>query len=222
MAPLQGSRLAAIGGMVFVVGSLVSAFIVSPPPSPDDPSAKFLSYYSDHRTVLLVQALIGAGAISPAFLYVAGLWNVLRRNEREGGVLGAAAVFSLVGALGVIAIATSWPGALAFLAEGNGLDENSARTLSLISTLLAIGIFALVAGANGFTGWRLLQGTELPRWLGWVGLVGAVLALLGMCSVAKSGIFEPFGFFTFLAFLTFLGYIAIISVLMWMRAKPAA
>jgi hypothetical protein len=52
MGTLNGQRLAGAAGIVFVVATLVSGFMVAPPPSPDESGVKFLTYYSDHRTVL--------------------------------------------------------------------------------------------------------------------------------------------------------------------------
>jgi hypothetical protein len=220
MATWNGQKLAGAAGVLFIVGTLVSAFIVSPPPSPDESAAKFLAYYSDHRTVLLVQMIIGLLAIIPAILFVAGLWNLLRSEEGEGGILATTAAIGFIIAGAVVTVATGWAGALGYLADGNGLDEGSARTLSLLGTVLCTsGIFVAFATTEAASGYLLLKGSALPKWLGWIGLAAAVIGLAGVFSVAKSGVFAPFGFFSFAAFLSFSAYVVIVSVFMWLRAK---
>jgi hypothetical protein len=218
MPTWNGQRLAGAAGLLFVLATLVSLFIVSPPPGADQPAAKFLTYYSDHRTVLMVQAIIGVLANIPALLFAGGLWSLLKRDEGEGAVLGTAAVFALIAAGAIIALMTSWPAGLAYLADGNGLDETSARTLTILSSLFSVGIFPMIASVNVFSGWRFLQGTTIPKWIGWVGLIAAILAVVGIFTFAKSGAFAPFGFFSFAAILSFLAYVAIISFFMGRRA----
>jgi len=220
MGTLNGQKLAGAAGILFVAATLVSAFIVSPPPSPDESAAKFLAYYSDHRTVLLVQMLIGLLANIPAFLFVAGLWNLLRRDEAEGGILATAAAVAFIVGGAVITVATGWTGALGYLGDGNGLDEGSARTLSLLGTIgCSSGIFAAFATTEAASGYILLKGSTVPKWLGWIGLAAAVLAVVATFSVAKSGAFAPFGFFTFAGFLSLSAYVVLVSFFMWQRAK---
>lgn len=218
MASWSGQKWAGAAGLLFVVILVVSSFIVPPPPSADDSPAKFLDYLSDHRTLLLVQAIMGVIADIPGILFAAGLWNLLKRDEPEGDVFGTAAVLAFVALGAVVTICLAWTGGLAYLADGNGLDENSARTLSNLSAILALGIFSFMTASNAFSARRLLQSTATPRWVGWMGCAAAVLAAFGMFAVAKSGLFAPFGIGQFVPFLFFVAYVAVISVFMWRRA----
>jgi hypothetical protein len=221
MGTWNGQKLAGAAGVVFIVATLVSAFIVSPPPSPDESAAKFVEYYSDNRTVLLVQMIIAVLADIPAFLFIAGFWQLLRREEGEAGILATATVVAFIVGGAVVTVASGWLGALAYLGDGNGLDEGSARTLSLLGTLSTTsGIFAAFAATEAASGYVLLKGTVLPKWLGWIGLAAAVLALVAVFAVAKSGDwFIPFGIFSFAGFLSFSAYVVLVSVFMWLRPK---
>lgn len=220
MGTWNGQKLAGAAGVLFIVATLVSALVVSPPPAPDKAASEFLEYYADNRTILLVQMMIGLLANIPAFLFIAGFWNLLRRDEGDGGILATAAVLGFIVAGAVVTIATGWLGALGYLGDGNGLEESDARTLSLLGTVLCTsGIFVSFATTEAASGYLLLKGSVLPKWLGWVGLVAAVIALVAVFSVAQSGVFAPFGFFSFAAFLSFSAYVVLVSVFMWLRAK---
>jgi hypothetical protein len=220
MASWNGQRLAGAAGIVFIVLTLIGAFIVSPPPSADESPAKFLEYFDDNRSVLLVQMILGFAGVIPAILFISGFWNLLRGDEAAGGIFATAAAIGFVLAGAVVLVATGWIGALGYLGDGNGLEEGDARTLSLLgSVLCGSAIFVSFATFEGSSALVLLKGSVLPKWLGWVGLVVGVLGLVGVFSVAKDGAFAPFGPASFLAFLSFSAYVVLVSVFMWLRAK---
>ena len=82
------------------------------------------------------------------------------------------------------------------------------------------GIFVAFATSEAASGYLLLKGSIVPKWLGWIGLAAAVLGLVGVFSVARSGDwFIPFGIFSFAAFLSFSLYVLLVSLFMWLRAK---
>ncbi len=220
MAAWNGQKLAGAAGILFVVLTLVSAFIVSPPPSADESPAKFLEYFDDNRTVLLVQMIIGFIAAIPAVLFLSGFWNLVRGEEAEGGIFATTALVGFVLAGAVVLVATGWIGALGYLGDGNGLDEGNARTLSLLGSVLCnSAIFAGFATFEGGSALVLLNGSAFPKWLGWAGLVVSLLGLLGMFSIGREGFFAPFGPASFLAFLSFSAYVVLVSIFMWLRAK---
>lgn len=220
MGQWNGQKLAGAAGILFIIMTLVSAFIVSPPPSADESPAKFLEYFNDNRSVLLVQMLIGLFAVLPAILFISGVRNLLLSEEAEGGILTLSAVIGFILAGAVVLVATGWLGALGYLGDGNGLDESSARTLSLLGTVICnSAIFVAFATFEGASGYLLLNGVRLPKWLGWVGLAAGVLGVIGVFSVAKDGPFAPFDIASFAAFLSFSAYVLLVSIFMWLRAK---
>jgi hypothetical protein len=220
MGQWNGQKLAGAAGIAFIILTLVSAFIVSPPPSADESPAKFLEYFNDNRSVLLVQMIIGLFAVMPAILFLSGVRNLLLSEEAEGGILTLSAVIGFILAGAVVLVATGWLGALGYLGDGNGLDESSARTLSLLGTLVCnSAIFVGFATFEGASGYLLLKGTKLPTWLGWVGLAAGILGIVGIFSVAQDGPFAPFDIASFAAFLSFSAYVLLVSVFMWLRAR---
>lgn len=218
MAKWNGQKVAGASGVLFVVALLVSIFIAPLPPGFDEPPAKFLAYYVDHRSILLVQMIIGVLGNIPALVFAGGLWNFLRREEGEGGVFSGAAVFAFVFGGVLATVATCWPGAIAYLA-GNGLDESLARNLTAVSILLSPGIFSALSTMSATSGLVVLRNSVVPKWIGWVGLLAALLQLVAIFSVAKSGLFGPFGFFGFTGLLSFSAYVGLLSVFFGLRAK---
>ncbi len=221
MRSINGQRAAGAAGIVFIVLTLGSGFLVQPPPSASHPATKFFEYYNDNRNALLAQGIIAVLGNIPAFIFVGGLWSLLRREEGDGGVLGPAAIFAFVTLAAVATLASTWSMGIAMLADGNGLSEEMARTLGVVSTLVQPGLMSAMAPSAGISGYVLVRGTSLPRWIGIVGLVSAALGIVAIFGVATDGALAPFGLFSFGAFLVFSAYVVLLGVFMWLRS-PAA
>jgi hypothetical protein len=221
MGSINGQKLAGAAAVVFIAMTLISGFMVSPPPSPNESPAKFLEYYADHRNEILAQGIVALLANIPAFLFIAGFWNILRSEDRQGDVLATGSIFAIVAAGVLASLASAFAMGIAMSGDGNGLTEDSARTLGLISELVNPAIFSCMAPFALFSGWVLLRGERLPSWIGYVGIICGILLLAATFSVAMSGAFEPFGLLSFAGFLTLSLYAVLIGVFMWLRAEPA-
>lgn len=220
MGSWNAQRMAGGAGVLFIVLTLGCGFIVSPPPTADESPAKFLEFFADNRSALLIQMLIALVANIPAFVFASGFWTLLRREDKNGDLLATAAVIALIFGGVIAAISSGWLGALGYLGDGNGLDEGSARTLSLLGSVsTGSGLFVSFTAFAAASGLVLLRGSTLPKWLGWIGLVASVLGILAMCSVAQSGPFSPFQVIQFAGYLAFSLYVLLVSVFMWLRAK---
>ena len=220
MGSWNAQRLAGGAGVLFIVLTFGCGFIVSPPPTADESSAKFLAYFADNRSALLVQMVVALLADIPAFVFASGFWTLLRREDKDGDLLATAAIIALVFGGVIATINSGWTGALGYLGDGNGLEEGTARTLSLLGTVATTsGLFVSFAAFAAASGCVLLRGSTLPKWLGWIGLVASILAILGVCGLAQSGPFSPFEIVQFGAFVGFSLYVVLVSVFMWLRAK---
>lgn len=222
MATWNVGRVTGAAGVLAIVLVLGSAFMAPVPPSPDDPASKFLAYYTDHRSILLAQMMVGVVSNIPSLIFGGGLWRILRQEEGGDGFLAPTAVFAFLFAGAVATVATCWPGGVAYVAGNASLDEASARNFSLISILLSPGIFSAFGTFSATAGLVVLRGATFPRWLGWLGVVAGIVGFLAMFSVAKSGLFVPFGPFMFAGLLASCLYILVLSVFIWLRAKPVA
>lgn len=218
MASINGQKAAGAAGVLFIALTLAAGFLVQPPPTASHSPAKFFEYYNDNRNALLAQGIIAVLANIPAFVFVGGLWTLLRREEGDAGVLAAAAIFAFVVLDGIATLASAWSMGIAALADGNGLTEEMSRTLGVVSTMVQSGLMSAMAPAAGISGYILTRGTTMPRWIGFIGLLGAVLGVIAIFGVANDGAFTPFGLFSFGAFLAFSAYVIVLGVFMWLRA----
>ncbi len=209
-------RLAGISGLVFAIATLAGAFMAPIPPDLTAAPAKFLTYYIDHRSLLLAQELIGILTAVPAFLFLGGLWHRLRAADGEQGILAPAAIAAF-GCLVVMAvIGSAWPGAVAYLA-GNGLDESSAKSLTVLSLVIGNATFVPVAVLCLISGYLFaVRGatTGIPIWAGWLGILAGCVSFAAVFSVGSSALFRPFGVVAIAGFVAFNAYIAILSVFM--------
>src|SRR4051794_24177577 len=123
MGSLKVQQLAGIFGIAFVVMSVIGAAMVQPPPTLDHTAEKFATYYTDHRSRLLLQAIVSTLGIVPAFVYLGGLWRRLLTADGDDGVFALGALLAFVTALTMALFAGAGPGGLAMLAK-NGLDAD--------------------------------------------------------------------------------------------------
>lgn len=213
----NSQKIAGAAGVAFIVMTLASGFIVTPPPSPNESATKFLEYYTDHRNALLLQGIVALLANIPAFLFIAGLWNLLRKEEGENGILAPAAVFAFITAGAVTSVTAGLYLGIAIQAD-NGLTEELAKGLALVGILTNPALFSVMSAAAAASGYVLWRGSKMPNWLGWLGLVDGLVLLIATFSVATSGAFEPFGIFSFGGFLLLSVYGIVLGVFMWLRA----
>lgn len=221
MGSISGQKAAGAAGVLFILLTLVSSLLVEPPPSASKSAEKFFEYYNDNRNTLLAQGIIAVLGNIPVFIFLGGLWSLLRREEGDAGVLAPAALFAFVTLAAVATLASAWAMGIAALADGNGLTEEMARTLGVVSTLVQPGLMSAMAPAAGISGYVLMRGTSMPRWIGVIGLLSAALGVVAIFGVANDGAFQPFGVFSFGAFLVFSAFVVLLGVFMWLRAPKA-
>jgi hypothetical protein len=170
-------RLAALGGLGFLVASLASDLVIGPFPRPDAPPAQLASFYAAHH------AQVGTGglllALSGVFFVLFGLaiWARIRQTSASPLLAGLTVIATTLAALTTLASAGTYgvlgdiggqpavaPAALQAW-HIMGSDGSLADSASTFLFLLA------VAGAG-------ILARALPRWLAWTALLLAVLQLV--------------------------------------------
>jgi hypothetical protein len=170
-------RLAALGGLGFLVASLASDLVIGPFPRPDAPPAQLASFYAAHH------AQVGTGglllALSGVFFVLFGLaiWARIRQTSASPLLAGLTVIATTLAALTTLASAGTYGvlgdiGGQAAVAPAAlqawhimGSDGSLADSASTFLFLLA------VAGAG-------ILARALPRWLAWTALLLAVLQLV--------------------------------------------
>jgi hypothetical protein len=215
MGSLGSLRMAGIAGIVFAIGGAVAGSIAPIPPSASDPAAKFLEYYTEHRSAILAQGVMNLLLFIPATLFAAGLWRIL--GARDGNVLGVGAVLAFLATGAIAQICGAGFQALGWLSDGHGLQETSAKELSLLVGLMNQSLFGPIAAFSFASAAVVLSGNGLPRWVGWLGIVTGIVCVAALFGIADEGAFQPFGVVLLAGFIVVSLYAFVLSVVMVRR-----
>jgi hypothetical protein len=198
-------RIAALTGVAFVVVAIIGGIIGGEPPDAESPVQEIVDHYADNKTSIQVGAFVGVAAMVLLVFFGAYLRSVLSAAEGRGGILPA---LTLVGAA-IVAVGFAIDVTIT-VALTEAVDDIEPAAVQALQALWDNDFVPIVLGIIVFliaTGLSILRHGALPKWLGWVALV---LAVIG---------FTPIGFVAFLG--TGL-WIVIVSVLLAVRAQPAA
>jgi uncharacterized ion transporter superfamily protein YfcC len=187
--------------------ALVYAAVAVIPPPLDAPLAERAAWYAQHGASLAVGSYLLALPVPCFFLFIGGLFVILRRAGGDALAVTAAAAGT--------AAAMLWPlGALlaslgATIAQHGG-DAATVLALDGLAPLtLALGGLprATFLGAASLA---LLDGRFVPRWLGWAGLAIGVVNLVGSGLVVTVAVFPAL----ILGLVLFLLWVATLSMVL--------
>lgn len=202
---MSTERIAALTGVAFVALVVIGGIIAGEPPGADSSVQEIVDHYADNKTSIEVASFIGAAGLVLLVFFGAYLRTVLSTAAGRAGILPA---LTLVGAA-VIAVGFAIDLTIS-IALAEAVDDIEPAAVQALQALWDNDFVPIAIGALIFliaTGLSVVRHGALPRWLGWVALV---LAVIG---------FTPIGWVAFIG----LGiWIAIVSVLLAVRAQPAA
>jgi Domain of unknown function (DUF4386) len=211
-------RWGALGGILFVVLVLLSAFLPGSPPKTSDSTADMAKFIVDKGDEIRIAGYLGAIALLPFFWFLSSLWRMLRRDE--GGAPRLAVMAALggafsatVGALGGIVLA------LLPLVRSS-LDPGLLRTLFILSTNIAFmalfGIATLALSASVV----FIRSRGVPVWLGYLGILAGLVSWVGGgATVSTNDTLFTIGI---VGFLLATLWILILSIVMLRHAPEAA
>jgi hypothetical protein len=205
-------RWSALGGILFVVLVLASAFVPGSPPKPGDSAAKIAKFVADKGDEIRWAAYLGAIAAVPLFWFAGGVWRLLRRAEGGNPRLTVVAVLGLgfavlAGALGGVIL-----GALGIMGVSGSGGPSGTRFFYVLSfnvgALTSFGA-AVFVGAFSIV---IVRSAVLPTVMGWLGGLVAILFLIGGAVVASTR--DAFFTISFVSFIAFAVWVLIVSGLM--------
>jgi hypothetical protein len=205
-------RWSALGGILFVVLILISAFLPGSPPKTSDSPVKIAKFVSDHRDAIRSAAFVGALGTIALFWFLGAVWRILRRaeggNPRLAVVAVSGAIFaSVMGAIGAIILSTL---GLAGVAGSGG--ASGTKFFYVLSTNIGVSTALGIAVFLGAFCAVILRTGVFPKVLGWFGAVLALVAVAATASASSTD--DTFFVLSFVAFLGFSLWLLIISVLM--------
>jgi hypothetical protein len=167
-------RLAALGGLGFLVASLASDLVIGPFPRPDAPPAELASFYAAHH------AQVGTGglllALSGVFFVLFGLaiWARIRQASTSPLLASLTVIATTLAALTTLASA----GTYGVLGDIGGQPAVAPAALQAWHIMGSDG--SLAGSASTFLFLLAMAGAgilarALPRWLAWTALLLGVL-----------------------------------------------
>ena len=212
MEDSKWERWSALGGILFVVLIVVSAFMPGTPPKPSDSAAKIAKFFGDNGDAIRWAALVGAVGTIGLFWFLGGVWRVLRRAEggdpRLTVVAVAGAIFAAVmGAVGSITLS-----AVGIAGVSGSGGASGTKFFFVLATNLGVGTAIGIAVFLGAFSAVILHTGVFPKVLGWFGALLALVAVAATASVSSTR--DVFVVLGFVAFLGFGLWVLIISVMM--------
>jgi hypothetical protein len=211
-------RLAALGGVVFVVLFLIGLLAPGSPPTVDDSGAEVVEFFTDSRGAILFGTwLIGLGVI--ALLWFAASLVTAMREAGEAR-LATAAFGGLILGVAIAAMASLLQAGLAYSVAGE-IEPDEVRALyhlTVVANTLSGVIFAAfalaVAGATVRTGF-------LPRAWGWASGGVGLLFIVSATAWGRDGFWSPTGAIVIVVNITFVVWVAGTSVLHYREVSKA-
>ena len=204
-------KWAALGGVVFVVLTVIGAFIAGSPPKVSDPDGKIVKFTKDNQDALRVASYL-AGLGLAFFLFFLGAVGS-RLRQAGSGRLAATAVMGGVATAAIAAV---------------GYSINAYGALHPLESAGTFRLSTVVFGVLGFAAFVFTEATSivivrskfLPAWLGWFGGLVAHLWLVGGAAVSTED--DTIFAIGFVAFLAWALWLIVLSVMLFRTTDSAA
>ena len=223
MEDSKWERWSALGGILFIVLIVVSAFMPGTPPKTSDSAAKIAKFFGDNGDAIRWASFVGAVGTIGLFWFLGGVWRVLRRaeggNPRLTVVAVAGAIFaSVMGAVGSITLS-----AVAIAGVSGSGGASGTKFFYVLATNLGLAVVIGTAVFLAAFSVVILRTGIFPKLLGWFGALIAVVSVVSGGAVSSTR--DVFFNLSFVGFAGFALWLLIISVMMFMgkgSAAPAA
>jgi hypothetical protein len=209
----------ALGGIIFVVLSVVGALIGGALPSRTDPAAEIAEWFSDNDSAIQLGAFLTVVGVVGLAWWFGSLWRSLTTyddgSERIAVIALVGLVVSGVGAMGAFMVNAGAAATIDILGEGS----------AIFFSIASVG-YALGAMGNAITSLAVsahcLRSGFLPQAVGGFGVLVAVANAIASIGIASDA--EFFGIFGFISFLAFAAWILAVSVTLYQKigARQAA
>ncbi len=200
------SRIAAIGGFIFVVLIFLSIGLLgTDQPTLDDPIEDVVEYINEDAGMHRASTVFGVLVLPFVVVFFAGIVSKVRESDREHGEAWGIAALAGAILLGATAgIGDALTGVL-FLRAGDGLDESTVRAIYDGSFIAYASAGIAVAAVTGSVAVPAIRYRFWPVWYGWLSAVAAVIGFVSVAGVLwTSTTGAGFGFVWFIALLVWL------------------
>ena len=190
-SPPAIGRLAALGGLGFLVASLAGDLLIGAFPRPDTPVSQLVSFYTVHHAQLLAAGMLLA--LSGIFfaLFGVAVWARIRQAASNPLLAGLAMIGTALVTVTTLASAGTY-GVLGDIGGQHAIAPAALQAWHIMGSAGSLAdaastfLFLVTAAAAG------ILAPALPRWVAWPALPLAVLQLLpGQVGFLASLVFVP-------------------------------
>jgi hypothetical protein len=170
-------RVAALGGLGFLVASLASDLVIGALPGPDTPAPQLVTFYAAHHAQVLAGGMLLALAGVFFVLFGLAVWARIRQQAGHPLLAGLVQVATTLVAVTTLASAGTY-GVLGDIGGQHAIAPAALQSWHIMGSAGSLAdtastfLFLLAAAGAG------LRAAALPRWLTWSALALAVLQLL--------------------------------------------
>jgi hypothetical protein len=177
VTPAAVGRLAALGGVGFLVASLASDLVIGPFPGPDTPPAQLVSFYAAHHAQVQAGGILLAASGIFFILFGTAVWTRIQQMAARPLLAGLTIIATALA--GVTTLISA--GTYGILGDIGGLHGVAPAALQAWHIMGSDGsladsfstfLFLLAAAGAG------ILARALPRWLAWTALPLAILQLV--------------------------------------------
>lgn len=217
MDDAKWEKYAALGGVAFVVLSVLGTFIAGSPPAADDSAGEIAEWFSDNTGAIQASQFINGLSLIALTWWAGSLFRKLARAEDGRPRLSVVAIVGLVfgGVFAMAAGAIQSATALRIDELGEGSQVFYSLSIVCLSTS-GFGVVTALSAINALS----LRTKVLPQWITYVGLLAAVLMLIGTIGSASDA--GAFMVFAIMGFLVWAVWILGVSYELWKHPTTAS
>ena len=176
MTDKKWEKLAALGGVAFVVLNIVGSIAQGAPPSSDDTNDEVLQWFVDKESGIKVAVLLGAISIIALLWWFGSLWRRMSRAESGNHRLSILALGGLVGGGALFAASTAVVATVAI--QVDEVPADGAKFFYVLSTALLSMAGAFIVTHLAAVNVLSMRTRFLPTWVSALGLLAAALFLV--------------------------------------------
>lgn len=214
MSDTKFERYGLLGGVIFVLLTLVPAFATGTPPDVSAPAAEIAEYLSDNAGAIQLAGVLSLIASVFLLFWAGSLWRAMVRAEDGQPRLAVVAALGLVIGGSLAAVTGAIGTTMSFRVDDLGEGVTFFWLMVVILQASTIVGIAAQVGAVSALGIRT---RFIPSWLAWGGVAVTVLALLGTIGAGSDeDIWLGLGF---LAFILWSVWILCITAVLWKKLE---
>jgi len=217
MEDAKWARYAALGGVWFVVLTLVGGLMAGAPPAMSASNDDILEYFTDNPDLVRTGAFLSGAAMIGLAWWFGSLWRRMSAAEEGRPRMSVVALLGLG-----IAMALSMASSVVNTSVALRIDDDGGGAApffwTMSNAMIAMAGFGIVIFLAAVTALSFRTGM-FPKWTSYIGWLAALGLLIGTVNVATDS--SAFLVFGFAGFILAAIYVLVLSWDLWKKPNPA-